>query len=172
MRHNKIVGWETFLDVIEKVQKFSPWLSRQMQKTAREWPYWYSGVQVQNWEDRMAAARMPVTTRNSVEGEICQGHLLLGAELCLRLVLLRYRHEFPFRYSIKSSRVETHHSVDQSVDFRFKIDFEEWERIRLQLARGLLSTEEFVVPATLADGRSALQAHFQVAFQLEKLLPA
>jgi hypothetical protein len=98
--------------------------------------------------------------------------LLLGAELCLRLVLLRYRHEFPFRYTIKSSRVEIHHPVDQSVDFRFKIDFDEWERIRLQLARGLLSTEEFVVPATLADGRSALQAHFQVAFQLEKFLPA
>jgi hypothetical protein len=48
----------------------------------------------------------------------------------------------------------------------------EWERLRIELARGHNVTLEFVVTATLADGRSALQAAFEVAFQLEKLLPS
>ena len=172
MRHNKFIGWEAFLGVVEQVQKYSPWLSRQIQKTAREWPFWYSGVQVKSWEDRVASVHLPLSSRNSVDGEICQGHLMLAAELCLRLVLMRYRHEFPFQYSVKASRVEVHHSVDEAVDFRLGIDFQEWERLRLNLARGLQTTEEFVVPATLPDGRSAVQVHFHVAFQLEKLLPA
>jgi len=172
MRHNKIIGWSTFLEVVEQVQKLSPWLSRQIAQRASEWPFWYSGLQVRKWEDRMAHVHLPLSVRNAVDGEICQGHLLLGAELCLRLVLLRYRHEFPFRYQIKASRVEGHHTVDQAVDFRCSVEFAEWERIRIELARGQAALAEFVVPATLADGRSALQASFQVAFQLEKLLPA
>jgi hypothetical protein len=172
MRHNKIVGWSAFLEVVEQVQKISPWLSRQITQRASEWPFWYSGMQVRKWEDRVAHIHLPVSVRNSVEGEICQGHLLLGAELCLRLVLLRYRHEFPFRYQLKSSRVELYHIVDQSVDFRFSVDTPEWERLRIELARGNSVTLDFVVPATLADGRLALQAGFQVAFQLEKLLGA
>jgi hypothetical protein len=172
MRHNKIVGWSTFLEVVEQVQKISPWLSRQIAQRASEWPFWYSGLQVRKWEDRAARVHMPLSLRNSVDGEICHGHLLLGAELALRLVLLRYRHEFPFRYQIKSSRMELHHPVDQAVDFRFSMDTPEWERLRLELARGNSVSLEFVVPATLTDGRSALQAGFQVAFQLEKLLGA
>lgn len=172
MRHNKIIGWSMFLEVVEQVQKYSPWLSRQISKRVSEWPFWYSGLEILKWEDRVAHVRMPLSVRNSLDGEICQGHLLLGAELCMRLVLLRYRHEFPFRYWLKASRVEIHHNVDQPVDFRFTIDFAEWERIRLDLARGNPVMAEFVVPATLADGRSALQASFHVAFQLEKFLPA
>lgn len=172
MRHNKFIGWSTFLEVVEQVQKVSPWLSRQIQQRAAEWPFWYSGLQVKQWEDTKAHVHMPLSVRNSVDGEICQGHLLLGAELCLRLVLLRYRHEFPFRYQIKSSRLELHHTVDQSVDFRFSMDTPEWEHLRLELARGNSGALELVVPATLADGRSALQAGFAVTFQLEKLLGA
>jgi len=172
MRHNKIIGWDTFLGVVEQVQKISPWLSRQIRQRASEWPFWYSGLQVRKWEDRMAHVHLPLSVRNSVDGEICHGHLLLGAELCMRLVLLRYRHEFPFRYQIKSSRLELHHTVDQAVDFRFSMDMPEWERLRLELARGNSVTPEFIVPATLSDGRSALQAAFEVTFQLEKLLGA
>lgn len=172
MRHNKIIGWGTFLEVVEQVQKVSPWLSRQIAKRASEWPFWYSGLQVKEWEGNTSHVHMPLSVRNSVENEICQGHLLLGAELALRLVLLRYRHEFPFRYRFKASRVELHHDVDQAVDYRCKIDFQEWERIRLDIARGQICEAEFVVPAILTDGRSALQVHFQVAFQLEKFLSA
>lgn len=172
MRHNKIIGWSTFLEVVEQVQKISPWLSRQISQRASEWPFWYSGLVVRKWEDRVAHVHLPMNARNSLEGEISQGHLLLGAELCLRLVLLRYRHEFPFRFQIRSSRLELHHAVDQSVDFRFLIDFPEWETVRLDLAKGHAVSSQFIVPATLADGRSALQAEFQVAFQLEKFLPA
>lgn len=172
MRHNKIIGWGTFLEVVEQVQKMSPWLSRQIAKRASEWPFWYSGLQVKEWEGNAAHVHLPLSVRNSVDNEVCQGHLLLGAELALRLVLLRYRHEFPFRYWFKGSRLEVHHVVDQAVDFRCKIDFAEWERIRLDIARGHTAEAEFIVPAFLGDGRSALQAHLHVAFQLEKFLPA
>lgn len=172
MRHNKIIGWDRFLEVVEQVQKLSPWLSRQIAKRAAEWPFWYSGLQVREWEGNTAHVRLPISVRNSVDGEICQGHLLLGAELALRLVLLRYRHEFPFRYWFKGSRIEVHHVVDQTVDFRCQVEVNEWEKIRLDIARGQVSEIEFVVPAFLADGRSALQVHLQVAFQLEKFLPA
>ncbi len=150
----------------------SPWLSRQIAKRASEWPFWYSGLQVKEWEGNAAHVHLPLSVRNSVDNEVCQGHLLLGAELALRLVLLRYRHEFPFRYWFKGSRLEVHHVVDQAVDFRCKIDFAEWERIRLDIARGHTAEAEFIVPAFLGDGRSALQAHLHVAFQLEKFLPA
>lgn len=171
MRHNKFIGWDTFLEVVGQVQKYSPWLSRQISKRVSEWPYWYSGLTVRDWQDRAAHVQLPINLRNSVDGEVSQGHLLLGAEMALRLVLLRYRHEFPFRYWIKSSRVEVHHFVDQSVDFRFSIPFDEWEKIRLDLARGNPCRAEFIVTGTLADGRSALHATFEVAFQLEKFLP-
>src|ERR1700745_10607 len=106
MRHNKIIGWESFLGVVEQVQKVSPWLSRQIAKRASEWPFWYSGLQIREWEDRQVKVDMPSSVRNSGDGEICQGHLLLGAELTLRLLLLRYRQEFPFRYRIAESRSE------------------------------------------------------------------
>lgn len=172
MRHNKIIGWGTFLEVVEQVQKVSPWLSRQIAKRAAEWPFWYSGLQVQEWEGNTAHVHLPMNARNSVENEICQGHLLLGAEFAVRLVLLRYRHEFPFRFYFRSSRLEIHHHVDQAVDFRCKIDFDEWEKIRLDIARGQTAEAEFIVPVLLRDGRSAAQAHFQVAFQLEKFLSA
>ena len=172
MRHNKIIGWERFLGVVEKVQKVSPWLSRQIAKRASEWPFWYSGVQIKEWRDSQVWVHLPMSFRNTVEGEICQGHLLLAGELTLRLLLLRHRQEFPFRYRLLSSGVETHHSVDQSVDIKFEIGFNEWERIRLELARDSRSTAEFALNANLADGRLAASFHFRVAFELEKFLPA
>jgi hypothetical protein len=110
--------------------------------------------------------------RNSVEGQICQGHLLLAAELAMRLVLLRQRQEFPFRYRLLGGRVETHHAVDQSVDIKFGIDFADWERIRLELAREGRSHSEFAFSASLHDGRLAASFAFQAAFELEKFLPA
>lgn len=172
MRHNKIVGWDMFIDLVEKVQKVSPWLSRQIAKRAADWPFWFSGVQAKSWDDRLVHVHLPLSVRNAIEGEVSQGHLLLGAELTLRLMLLRFRHEFPFRYRFKGSRVDIHHTVDQSVDYRFQVDKEEWERIRLTLARESVCKSEFVFRATLADGRAAATFTFPVAFQLEKFLSA
>ena len=172
MRHNKIIGWESFLEVVERVQKVSPWLSRQIAKRASEWPFWPSGVQIKDWRDQQVWVQLPISFRNSVEGEITQGHLLLAGELVMRLLLLRYRQEFPFRYRIVSSQIQTHHAVDQSVDIKFAIAFEEWERIRLELARESRSLGEFAFSASLADGRLAGSFTLQVAFELEKFLPA
>lgn len=172
MRHNKIIGWEAFLGAVERIQKVSPWLSRQIAKRASEWPFWFSGVRIKEWRENQVWVELPPSFRNSVEGEICHGHLLLAGELVLRLLLLRYRQEFPFRYRLTSSQVEAHHAVDQSVDIKFEIAFNEWERIRLELARGSSSQAEFVFSAALADGRLAGSFTFQVAFELEKFLPA
>lgn len=172
MRHNKIVGWESFLEVIERVQKVSPWLSRQIAKRASEWPFWISGTRIEEWREQQVWVHLPMSFRNSVEGEISQGHLLLAGELTLRLLLLRFRQEFPFRYRFTGGRVETHHRVDQSVDIKFSLDFAERERLRLELARGQFSTSEFVFSAALKDGRLAATFTFQVGFELEKFLPA
>lgn len=172
MRHNKIIGWQTFLEVVEQVQKVSPWLSRQIAKRASEWPFWYSGLTIREWRDSQVQVHLPLSFRNSVDGEICQGHLLLGAELTLRLVLLHYRQEFPFRYRLHSSRMDLDHPVDQSVDYRFEISKGEFERLRLDLAREGQAQTEFVVRSFLSDGRSAGSFHFQAAFELEKFLPA
>ena len=172
MRHNKIIGWERFFGVLETVQKFSPWLSRQIAKRAAEWPFWFSGVSIREWRDQQVWVHIPPSVRNSVDGEICQGHLLLAAELVLRLLLLRHRQEFPFQYRILGSRVETHNRVDQAVDIKFEIAFNEWERIRQELARASASEGEFVFPARLSDGRLAGSFTFNVGFDLEKFLPA
>ncbi len=172
MRHNRFIGWDSFLGMVEQVQKLSPWLSRQIANRASEWPFWYSGLQIREWQDSQVRVHMPFSFRNSVDGELCQGHLLLGAELTLRLLLLRYRQEFPFRFSMLSSRTEGHHSLDRSIDYKFAIAFDEWERIRLELARAQTTQAEFVMQAYLADGRAAATFTFQVAFQLEKFLPA
>ena len=59
MRHNKIIGWERFFEVVEKVQKFSPWLSRQIAKRASEWPFWFSGVQIMEWREGKVWVRLP-----------------------------------------------------------------------------------------------------------------
>lgn len=172
MRHNKFMGWERFLGIVEQVQKYSPWLSRQIAKRASEWPFWYSGLQIKEWEDRRVWVRLPHSFRNTVEGEISFGHLALGAELCLRLVFLRLRQEFPLRLRLTGAQTELHHAVDQTVDFKFSLSFEEWENLRLELARHQEGQAELVVTAALADGRSAGQFVFQAAFQLEKFLPA
>jgi hypothetical protein len=172
MRHNKIIGWESFLGVVERIQKVSPWLSRQIAKRASEWPFWPSGVQIKEWRETQVWLQMPLSFRNSVEGEITQGHLLLAGELALRLLLLRYRQEFPFRYRISNSQLETHRAVDQAVDIKFSIGFEEWEKIRLELARESRAQAEFAFPTILADGRLAGSFTLQVAFELEKFLPA
>lgn len=172
MRHNKFVSWGKFLGVVEQVQKLSPWLSRQIAKRASEWPFWYSGLQIREWGERQAWVTLPHGFRTTIDGEICQGHLVLGAELALRLVLLRLREEFPFRYRILSTQVETHHAVDQDVDCKFSMRFEDWEQIRLQLAKESHHASEFVVQAQLADGRLAGRFAFQAAFELEKFLPA
>ena len=172
MRHNKIIGWERFLGMVEQVQKYSPWLSRQIAKRASEWPFWYSGLSIKEWNERQVWVQLPHSFRNTVDGEISQGHLILGAELSLRLVLLRQRQEFPFRYRLHGVQGETHHVVDQAVNFRFGLTFEEWENIRLSLAREQRMQSEFSVQAQLADGRSAGRFTFQVAFELEKFLPA
>lgn len=172
MRHNKIIGWERFLGVVEQVHKLSPWLSRQIAKRASEWPFWYSGLQIKEWGDRQVWIHLPISFRNSVDNEISHGHLLLGAELSVRLVLLRLRQEFPFRYRIVASTSETHHHVDQAVDFKFSLSFEEWERIRLTLARETSMTTEFALQAQLSDGRSCGLFTIRAAFELEKFLPA
>lgn len=172
MRHNKFVGWDAFLGVVEQIQKVSPWLSRQIAKRASEWPFWFSGLQIREWQERRARVHMALSARNSVDGEICQGHVLLGAELTLRLLLLRYRQEFPFRYRLLASSCEIHHVLDQAVEYRFEIPFEEWERLRLALARDSRAQSEFVMQAYLADGRAAASFTFRAAFQLEKFLPA
>ena len=172
MRHNKIIGWERFLGFVEQVQKVSPWLSRQIAKRASEWPFWYSGLHIKEWGERQAWVRLPQSFRTSIEGEISHGHLGLGAELALRLVLLRLRQEFPFSYRLRSSQSELHHRVDQAVDFKFSLRFEDWERVRLSLAKDSLASAEFIVQAQLVDGRSAGRFAFQVAFELEKFLPA
>jgi hypothetical protein len=172
MRHNKIIGWDKFLGVIEQIEKYSPWLSRQIAKRASEWPFWYSGTQIVEWREKRVWTRMPASFRNSVEGEISQGHMVLAAELTLRLILLRYRQEFPFRYRVTGCRVEIHHIVESAVDFKFEIGTAEWEQIRMRLATSTSALEEFVLPAYLPDGRSAGTVGFDVAFDLEKFLPA
>ena len=165
-------NWERFLEVVEQVQRVSPWLSRQISKRASEWPFWFSGAHIQEWQEGQVWVRLPCSFRNSVDGEICQGHLLLAGELTLRLLLLRFRQEFPFRYRLRGGRVETHHVVDQSVDFKFALPAGERERIRLELARSMHSETEFVFSAYLVDGRLAATLTWQVAFDLEKFLPA
>src|SRR6202012_3914505 len=110
MRHNKIIGWESFLEVVERVQKVSPWLSRQIAKRASEWPFWFSGAEIREWTDDSVWVHLPINFRNSVDGAIGHGHLVLAGELALRLVLLRHRQEFPFRYRIIGSQLETHHA--------------------------------------------------------------
>ena len=172
MRHNKFIGWERFLEVVERVQKFSPWLSRQIATRASEWPFWYSGLTIKEWGDRQVWVQLPKSFRNSVDEEISTGHLVLGAELALRLVLLRLRQEFPFRYHLRASTSEVHHAVDQAVDFKFALPFEEWENIRLGLAREKSVTADFAMQAQLADGRSCGMFTFRAAFELEKFLPA
>ncbi len=172
MRHNKIIGWEKFLGVVEQVQKFSPWLSRQIANRASEWPFWYSGLSIKEWNERQAWVQLPVSFRNSVEQEISMGHLTLGAELAVRLVLLRQKQEFPFRYRLTSLSGETHHAVDQSVDFKFSLSAEEWERIRLTLAREGAAAADFAIQAQLKDGRSCGLFTIGAAFELEKFLPA
>jgi hypothetical protein len=172
MRHNKIIGWEGFLEVVERVQKMSPWLSRQIAKRASEWPFWLSGAEIVDWNNQQAWVRLPMNFRNSIEGELSHGHLILAGELALRLVLLRHRQEFPFRYRIVSSHLETHHAVDQTVDIKFALDFTDWERIRLELARDSRSVAEFAFSAALADGRLAGMFTVQTAFDLDKFLPA
>jgi hypothetical protein len=172
MRHNKFIGWEGFLTMVEEVQKFSPWLSRQIARRASEWPFWYSGLRIVEWSERQVKLRLPLSFRNTVDGELSYGHVSLGAELALRLLLLRYRQEFPFRYRVLGGRVEVHHRFDQALEYKFAIPFEEWERLRLELARDSKAVTEFVFQAGLVDGRSAASFAFQVAFQLEKFLPA
>jgi hypothetical protein len=171
MRHNKFIGWERFLGVVEQIEKYSPWLSRQIAKRASEWPFWYSGLSIKEWNERQVWVHLPTSFRNSVDGEISQGHLVLGAELALRLVFLRLRQEFPFRYRLTGVTTETPGTVDQSVDFKFGLSFEEWEKLRLSLAREQRSSDEFAVQAQLADGRLAGSFTFQVAFEIERLLP-
>ncbi len=170
MRHNKIIGWDRFLGLIEGVQRVSPWLSRQIARRAAEWPYWYSGMVIEEWLDRQVWIRMPLSFRNSVDGEISPGHLLLGAESTLRLLLLRLKQELPFQYRFTASHLEIHHAVNQSVDYKFAI--EDWERIRLELAKTSHATGEFAFSARLQDGRLAASFVFHAAFELEKFLPA
>lgn len=174
MRDNKIFGWDKLMSLVEgaaeQVQKYSPWLSRQILQRASEWPYWYSGVQVKELRDDQVWVHMPMSFRNSLDGEISSGHLLLASELTLRLLLLQFRQEFPFRSRLRGGRVEIVHPVDQAVDFKFRIPFAERERIRLELARSMRSEEEFVFSALLSDGRLAATFTWQVAFDLEKLL--
>ena len=172
MRHNKYIGWDSFLGVVEKVQRVSPWLSRQIAKRASEWPFFYSGLKIEEWLDRKVKVHMPFSLRNSVDDELCHGHLLLGAELTLRLLLLRYRQEFPFRYHLRTSRVEAHHALKQAVDYKFEISANAWEELRLEMARNSNAEEEFVFHAYLADGRAAATFTFTVSFQLEKFLTA
>lgn len=172
MRHNKILGWERFLGVVEQVQKLSPWLSRQIAKRASEWPFWYSGLSIKEWGEHRVWVHMPLSFRNTVDDEMSFGHLVLGSELAVRLVLLKLRQEFPFRYRLLGSVCETHHPVDQSVDFKFSLPFEEWERIRSTLAREGRAQAEFSLQAQLADGRSCGLFTIRAAFELEKFLPA
>lgn len=171
MRHNKYIGWDTFLSALERVERVSPWLSRQIVKRASEWPFFYSGLQIEEWFDRQVRVRMPFSRRNSVDGEICQGHLLLGAEFTLRLLLLRYRQEFPFSYSLRASRIDVQHALAQDLEYKFEISFEEWERLRLDLAREARASAEFVFHAYLADGRQAAAFTFHATFVMEKFLP-
>ena len=172
MRYNKIIGWDTFLNVVERVQKVSPWLSRQLTKHASEWPFWYSGLVIRDWADRHVRVHMAPSARNALDGEITQGHLLLGAELATRLLLLRYREEFPFKYRLTSSQVEVHHAATQDVEYRFGLELTEWEHIRLSLAKDSRFETEFVFPAYLADGRAVATFTIRAAFTLEKYLSA
>jgi hypothetical protein len=171
MPHNKIVGWNRFFEVIERVEKVSPWLSRQMARKAAEWPFLFSGLDIEEWQDTQVRVRMPMSRRNSLEGEISQGHLLLGAELALRLLLLRQREELPFRFRLLNSKIELHNVVDQSVEYRFSIA-KDWEDLRLELTRKSQAQSEFFLQAYLQDGRLAASFNFTVGFQLEKFLPA
>ena len=172
MRHNKFIGWDTFLGVVERVEKLSPWLSRQLTKRASEWPFWFSGLVIEEWQDRRVRVKLPISRRNSLDGEITMGHLMLGAELSLRLLLLRYREEFPFNYRVRASQVDVHHKVDRGVEYRFAIELPAWEAIRQDLARAGQLQTDFVFPAYLDDGRSAATFTFTVGFTLEKYLAA
>lgn len=172
MWHNKFIGWDKFFNTLEHIQKLSPWLSRQIAKRASEWPFWYSGLSVKEWEDLRACVHLQPSFRTQVDQEVSHGHMMLGAEFALRLVLLRLRQEFPFRYRLMASQVECFHAVDQAVDFRFGLQLDEWERVRLTLARVGRGGAEFVVQAGLADGRLAGSFTFKVTFEAEKLLTA
>ena len=118
---------------------------------------------------------MPLSIRNSIDGEICQGHLLLGGRAGpAPSAACAIGKSFPFiTGSLSSRKVETHHAVDQAVDIKFAIGFAEWERIRLELAR-----EQRAVAASSRFRRACATAAFgrsftlQVAFELEKFLPA
>lgn len=172
MRHNKFISWDRFFGVIEHVERVSPWLSRQIANRVSEWPMWFSGARIREWQDGRVWVILPQNLRNSMEGEICQAHLLLAGELTVRLALLHFRRELPFRYRMLGGQVEVHHTVDQSVDIRFELAMPERERLRLELARQSKSLAEYTVPAYLSDGRLAATLTVRAAFELEKFLPA
>jgi len=172
MLNNNFIGWKTVLSAMEQVQKVSPWLSRQIAQRASEWPFWFSGLQIDEWVDHRVRVSLPFSRRNSVDGELCQGHVLLGAELTLRLLILRFRQEFPFAYRMVASRLEVHNRLDQGLEYRFEVSVPDWENVRIEMARHEVTHSEFVLPAYLADGRLAATVTFRLAFQLEKLLPA
>jgi hypothetical protein len=137
-----------------------------------EWPFWFTGAKVREWNEGRVWVNLPQNLRNSMENEICQGHLLLAAELTVRLALVHFRREFPFRYRLFAGQVETHHGVGQSVDIRYELGEAERERLRLELARESKTTTEFVLPVSLNDGRLAATVTLRAAFDLEKFLPA
>lgn len=172
MRHNKFIGWDRFFDVMEQVERMSPWLSRQISKRVSEWPFWFFGAKVRDWKDGRVWVNLPQNLRNSMGHEICQGYLLLAAELTVRLSLVHFRREFPFRYRLYGAQIETHHAVDQAVDIRFELSELEREKLRLELARESKAVNEFVLPVCLSDGRLAATVTLRAAFDLEKFLPA
>ena len=105
MRHNKIVGWERFLGVRRSRSKGQSLALASDRQAGLGMAVLVFGRANQGVErDQSVGCRCRQSFRNSVEGEICHGHLFLAAELALRFVLLRYRQEFPFRYRITSSR--------------------------------------------------------------------
>ncbi len=172
MRHNKIISWERLFEVVDKVETVSPWLSRQIHKRASEWPLWMSGAKLQELQDGKVWIHLPASARNRIEGEICLGHLLNVGEFTVRLALMHFRRELPFRYRILGAQVETHNVVDRPVDIRWEFKVVERERLRLELTRESRTVHEYSVPAYLEDGRLAATLTFRAAFELEKFLPA
>jgi len=172
MWHNKFISWDRFFEVVEHVERMSPWLSRQILKHVSDWPFWISGARIEQWQDGRVWVQLPRNLRNSLEGELCQGHLLLAGELTMRLALLHFRRELPFHYRIFKSQVELHHATDQAVDIRFELTGVERERLRLELMRESTANLEYVLSAYLGDGRLAATLTFHAAFELEKFLPA
>ena len=176
MRHNKFVGTksglETFLGLVEQVQKLSPWLSRQIAKHASDWPFWYSGLRVEEWDDRHVRLSLPKSKRNAVDDEISHGHLALGAELAVRLILIRLSQEFPFRFRVVRSSCDTVGEVYSDVQYRLNLPLEEWDELRREMARHGRVEHLFVVQAFFADGRMAASFDLTAAFRLEKSLSA